>query len=112
MKAVLDGRTPKEAATALVNGTKLTDPAVRRKLVEGGEAAVAASDDPMIVLARKLDPMRRELTKWIEDNVQSVEQRAGEQLGKSALRGLRQDRPTPTPRSRCGFPTARCRAIR
>ena len=37
----------------------------------------------MIVLARKLDPVRRELTKWLEDNVQSVEQRAGEQLGKA-----------------------------
>ena len=39
--------------------------------------------DPMIVLARKLDPMRRELIKWTEDNVQSVEQRAGEQLGQA-----------------------------
>jgi hypothetical protein len=83
VKIVLNGRTPKEAATALVNGTKLADPAFRRKLVEGGEAAVAASDDPMIVLARKLDPMRREMIKWSQDNVQSVVQRAGEQLGKA-----------------------------
>ena len=83
VKAVLNGRTPREAATALVNGTKLADPAVRRQLVDGGEAAVAASNDPMIVLARKLDPMRRELTKWLENNVESVEQRAGEQLGKA-----------------------------
>jgi hypothetical protein len=83
LKIVLDGRTPKEAAAALVDGTKLADPAVRRKLVDGGEAAVAASDDPMIVLARKLDPMRRESIKWSEDNVSSVLQRAGEQLGKA-----------------------------
>jgi len=83
LKIVLDGRTPKEAARALVEGTKLGDPAYRRKLVEGGEAAVAASNDPMIVLARKLDPMRRELIKWTEDNVTSVRQRAGEQLGKA-----------------------------
>jgi hypothetical protein len=83
VKTVLKGRTPKEAATALVNGTKLADPALRKKLVDGGEAAVAASDDPMIVLARDLDPMRRELIKWVEDNVTSVAQRAGEQLGKA-----------------------------
>jgi hypothetical protein len=83
LKIVLDGRTPEEAATALVNGTKLADPDLRRKLVEGGEAAVAASDDAMIVLARKLDPMRRETIKWSEDNVSSVLQRAGEQLGKA-----------------------------
>jgi hypothetical protein len=35
------------------------------------------------VLARKLDPMRRETIKWSEDNVSSVLQRAGEQLGKA-----------------------------
>ena len=83
VKMVLNGRSPKDAATELVNGTKLADPAFRRKLVEGGESAVAASDDPMIVLQRKLDPMRRETIKWMEDNVESVEQRAGEQLGRA-----------------------------
>ena len=35
--------------------------------------------------------MRRELIKWLQDNVQSVEQRAGEQLAKAALRGLWED---------------------
>ncbi len=83
VKLVLNGKSPHDVATELVNGTKLTDPEVRKKLVEGGEAAVAASTDSMIVLARRLDPMRRELIKWMEDNVQSVEQRAGEQLGKA-----------------------------
>jgi hypothetical protein len=83
LRIVLNGRTPKEVAEALVNGTKLADAGMRRKLVDGGEAAVAASDDAMIVLARKLDPMRRERIKWSEDNVSSVLQRAGEQLGKA-----------------------------
>jgi hypothetical protein len=66
-----------------VNGTSLDDPAARKKLTDGGEAAVAASTDPMIVLARKLDPLRREFIKWTEQNVTSVEQKAGEQLGKA-----------------------------
>jgi hypothetical protein len=61
----------------------MADPAVRRKLVDGGQAAVDASTDPMIVVARKLDPQRRELIKWTEDNVESVTQRAGEQLGRA-----------------------------
>ena len=83
VKVVLNGKAPKEVAAELVKGSKLTDPEVRRKLIDGGEAAVAASDDPMIVLARKLDPMRRELIKWNETNVTGVEQKAGEQLGKA-----------------------------
>jgi len=83
LKIVLNGKTAHEAAAELVNGSKLADPEVRKKLMEGGEAAVAASSDSMIVLARKLDPMRRAFTKWREDNIQSVQQRAGEQLGKA-----------------------------
>lgn len=83
LKIVLHGQSPQQAAAALVNGTKLEDPAVRKKLVNGGEAAVAQSADSMIVLARALDPMRRELVKWTEDNVTSVEERAGEELGRA-----------------------------
>ncbi|HTQ53309.1 MAG TPA: S46 family peptidase [Bryobacteraceae bacterium] len=83
LKTVLDGRSARDTATELIKGTKLADPAFRKQLIDGGEAAVAASDDPLIVLFRKLDPMRRELIKWQEDNVQSVEQAAGEKLGKA-----------------------------
>lgn len=83
LKIALDGKTPRSAATGWISGTKLTDPAFRKKLIEGGEAAVSASDDPMIVLERRLDPIRREMIKWHQDNVQSVEQSAGERLGKA-----------------------------
>jgi hypothetical protein len=83
VKIVLHGRSPKEVATEVINGTKLADPDVRKKLVEGGEAAVAASTDPMIVLQRNLDPNRRATIKWEEENVDSVLQQAGEKLGKA-----------------------------
>lgn len=83
IKSILGGRTPAGLAADLVKGTKLADPSVRKSLVEGGEAMIAASTDPAIVLARKLDPFARELIKWLEDNVQSVEDAAGEKLGKA-----------------------------
>lgn len=83
LKIVLNGHSPKQAAEMLVKGTKLFDPEFRKKLVEGGEKAVAASNDPVIVLARRLDPLRREFVKWMEDNVESIEQRGGEQIGKA-----------------------------
>ncbi len=83
LKAVLEGRTPEEAAKELVGGTKVGDPAFRKSLVEGGQAALDASTDPMIAMARRIDPIRREQIKWFEDNVQSVQQQSGEQLGKA-----------------------------
>ena len=83
LKAVLDGRSPKEAANYLVGGTKVADPAFRKSLVEDGQAAVDASTDPMIAMARRIDPIRREQIKWFETNVQSVQQRSGELLGKA-----------------------------
>jgi hypothetical protein len=83
VKAVLGGRSAEAVATDLIKGTQLADPKVRKSLVEGGEAAVAASNDPLIVVSRKIDPLARELFKWMEDNVQSVELSAGEKLGKA-----------------------------
>jgi len=83
LKAVLEGRSPKDAATYLVSGSKLADPVVRKSLVEGGQAAVEASTDPMVAMARRVDPIRREQIKWFEDNVQSVDERAGEMMGKA-----------------------------
>ncbi len=83
IKTVIGGRTPDALAAEVIKGTQLADPKVRKALLEGGEAAVAASNDPMIVLARKIDPLSRAMTKWFEDNVQSVEQAAGEKLGKA-----------------------------
>ena len=83
ISTALNGRTPDEVAKQLIAGTKLADPAVRKQLIEGGEAAVAQSTDPLIVFARQLDPLVRENRKWSEDNVTSVVERAGEQLGKA-----------------------------
>jgi hypothetical protein len=83
IKTVLGDRAPEELAKEVIAGTKLADPAVRRALVEGGEAAVQASTDPLIVLARKTDPFEREMIKWHENNVESVETPAGEKIGKA-----------------------------
>jgi len=83
LQAVLQGGDPATVANALVDGTKLADPAVRKALIEGGEAAVAASTDPMIVVARRLDPIVRERTRMIHDEIESVLTPAEEKLGKA-----------------------------
>jgi hypothetical protein len=83
MKAALGGRKPDEIARAVTSQTKLGDPAVRKALVEGGEAVVAASTDPLVALARRIDPVIRERTRWAEKEIQSVEVAAGELLGRA-----------------------------
>jgi hypothetical protein len=83
LKAVLGSSNPSEVATEAVEGTKLADPAFRKSLVEGGEAAMQASTDPMIVLARKVDPLDRQRIKLFEDNVESIETPAGEKIGQA-----------------------------
>jgi hypothetical protein len=57
LTAFLGGRSPEVAAEVAVNGTKLADSAYRASLLQGGSAAVASSKDPLIVLARKLNPI-------------------------------------------------------
>ena len=51
--------TPDQRAKELVEGSKLADPKVRLALYDGGAQAVAASTDPMIVLARDIDDRER-----------------------------------------------------
>ena len=57
LQAFLGGRSPEVAAEVALNGTKLADSTARASLVEGGAAAVASSTDPLIVLARRLNPI-------------------------------------------------------
>ena len=62
VQLALAGRTPEAAAAALVRGTRVGDPAFRTSLLQGGAPAAAASTDPMIVLARGIDPLNRAVT--------------------------------------------------
>jgi hypothetical protein len=83
LQAILQGGEIDKTVDALVDGTKLADPAVRKALLDGGEAAVAASTDPMIAAARRVDPVARAAYQQMHDTVESVLTPAGEKLGKA-----------------------------
>jgi len=83
IKTVLAGKSPAQVASEVIKGTKLADPALRKSLVDGGQKAVDASTDPLIVLAKKVDPFFREVRKQFEDGVESVMTGAGEKIAKA-----------------------------
>ena len=65
--------TPQARAEQLVQGCTLKDVARRKQLAARGKEAIAAERDPVIVLARLLDPEARAVRKRYEDEVESVE---------------------------------------
>ncbi len=81
--AILQDGDVDQTVAALVDGTGLADPAFRKKLLDGGEEAVAASNDPMIVAARRVDPVWRASYLDRRDTIDSVLEAAGEKLGKA-----------------------------
>ena len=62
--------------------TKVKDVALRKKLYEGGKAAVDAAKDPMIELARLVDADARAVRKIIETQTE-VKQQAHFQIAKA-----------------------------
>jgi hypothetical protein len=75
--------SPDELARQLVDGTRLADPKVRKQLWDGGEKAIEASTDPMIVFARKIEPVATKIRKQYEDEVQAPTTKAGEAIAQA-----------------------------
>jgi hypothetical protein len=80
---VLGNKTPFAAAAEAIEGTRLDQADERRKLIDGGKGAIAASTDPLIVLARDIYPMRRRLAKFHEIEVETPTLRAADDLERA-----------------------------
>ena len=90
-KALLGSRSPDEVAASVIAGTKLRDADARVALMKGGAAAIADSSDPLIVLARAVDPFSRQARQVLEDEIDAVVDRNTELIAQ-ALFALRGDR--------------------
>ena len=88
VRQVLAGKGPRERAAELVLGTRLKDVGLRHKLYDGGADAMKAVSDPMLDLARAIDPVSRSLRKQSEEQ-DEIEQQAYGQIAKArfALEG-------------------------
>lgn len=69
VRKILNGKSPAARAAELVEGTKMADVDLRKKLFEDGQKAIEASNDPMILLARAVDPRARELRRSYDAQV-------------------------------------------
>jgi hypothetical protein len=73
---VLAGKSPRDRAAELIRGTTLKDVAVRKRLADGGLKAIQASNDPMIQLARQIDPESRRIRQEFEQQVDEPQRQA------------------------------------
>ena len=83
VRRMLATESPDALAKRLIESSSLKDAAARRALWTGGAAAVAASTDPMIVLARSVDAESRALRKRYEDQVEAPADAASEALARA-----------------------------
>lgn len=83
VKDALGGREPGAVAAEAARGTRVGDPAFRKSLAQGGSKAVAASNDPLIRLARVFDAHYRPVRAWHEENIDIVETQAGAAIAKA-----------------------------
>src|ERR1039457_3603265 len=83
VQKVLQGKSPADAAKDLITGTKLDDVAVRKQLYQGGQTAIDARTDPLIVAMRAVDPAARVARKQFEDKVDAVVRRDGTIVAKA-----------------------------
>jgi len=72
VKTMFANRSPGELAADLIDGTTLKDPAVCRRLLNGGQGAIDAANDPLIAFAKLVDADARGVRKDDENNVGAV----------------------------------------
>jgi len=88
IKDVLGAESPDSLAAKLIGGSKLADAKVREALWAGGVAAIEASNDPMIELARRVDRQARVIRKRHEDEVEAPTRLASERIAAARFKAF------------------------
>ncbi len=83
VRQVFGKDSPDSLAERLVRQSGLGNSAARMALFEGGQAAIEASEDPMIRLAAAVDPAARALRKTYETEVEGPVARGQEAIAKA-----------------------------
>ncbi len=83
VKAALGNADAAEVARRAIRETKLVDPEFRKTFVTGNGSGTMAPDDPMIALAKRVEPIIRELRAWNEANITNVETANGTKIAQA-----------------------------
>ncbi len=75
LNKVLEGKSPQARAAELIMNTHLDQVDVRKELVQGGQDAIDACDDPLIKVAKLIDDDTRHYRK-ISEELDEVERQA------------------------------------
>jgi Peptidase S46 len=86
VRRLLSKESPDSLAARLIAETKLDDAEVRKQLWQGGKAAVDASLDPMIDVARTVDVEARAIRKRYEDEVEAPIAAAAQRIAAARFR--------------------------
>jgi len=83
VKSLIGDRNPEEYAHKLFSDTRLDKVEFRKKLINGGKEAVQKCNDPLILLAKRIDPIMRKDRKWRKENISSKLNFASEKIAKA-----------------------------
>lgn len=83
VKAAVGDAEPSEVVGRAFRETKLEDVNVRRALLDGPADAVLNSTEPMITIAKRIEPVIRELRAWNEANILNVETANGTKIAQA-----------------------------
>src|SRR6056297_469244 len=75
---ILAGKSPRERAAEMVAGTKIDEVPFRQAMIDGGKPATLGSEDPMIELARTIEPEYRR----IREKNEKIEERERQAYAK------------------------------
>ncbi|MDB4995091.1 MAG: Peptidase [Myxococcaceae bacterium] len=85
VKKILAGRTPARAARETIALSKLSDVYTRKKLLDGGKAAILESQDPAIHVILALDPEARAIRKRYDDEIEGPMRAAGQKIAEAVF---------------------------
>jgi hypothetical protein len=85
VKLILGDKAPEARATELIEKTRITDPEINALLRAGGRAAVDVATDPMVVLARTLEPRAQAVDKKYADEVTTVQSATYPKIGAGVM---------------------------